>query len=215
MLIFNNTFDTKNLKSFEVIGPHDKIIYAIIIGSLLGQSYAEKRKTITRIHFCQNSMNMEYLYYIYTKMQERGYCSDKKATFIKKIGKKNRVYFSYTFRTFSFASFNWIYALFYNEKGIKVIPQDIEKFLYPQSLAIWIMDSANRRSTGIFISINSLSELDIERLQKALLKKFDIVTSKENQGLFFYNNQIEKLSKIIKPYMLSSMYYKIQSYKFK
>tara|TARA_R110001592_G_scaffold150202_4_gene376006 strand:+ start:10423 stop:11145 length:723 start_codon:yes stop_codon:yes gene_type:complete len=221
-LYFINHFQSNSLKSFERIGPHDKIIYDIIIASLLGEAYAEKRGNSTRIHFNQKSINMEYLHYLYKEMQKRGYSSNKKPKSRKQIGKKNKVYFSYKFKTFSFSTFNWIYTSFYKAQNKKCIPHDIENFLSPRLLAIWIMANGNIISNDIIISINSFNELEIEILQKSLLKKFNLDTyihyKKNNKGsqifLYFYKNQIEKLFKIIKPFMISSMYSKIQPHNF-
>jgi len=209
MLLLKNNFHSSTLKSFERIGPHDKIIYNIIIASLLGNASAEKRKDSTRIQFHQSSMNMEYLFSLYKKFQERGYCSDNKPKTTKEIGKNNKIYYSYKFKTFSFSTFNWIHELFYPENNIKRIPQNIKEFLSPQVLAIWIMDNG-----AIIISTNYYNEEDINLLQQSLLENFGLLTNKDKKGsqlrLYFPKNQIENLLKIVKPFMVESIYYKIK-----
>lgn len=54
-------FFSKQLKSTERIGPHNQKIISLIIGSLLSNSYIEKREQGVRIIFMKCSNNVEYL----------------------------------------------------------------------------------------------------------------------------------------------------------
>jgi ubiquinol-cytochrome c reductase cytochrome b subunit len=57
------SYKIKKLTSKERIGPHNKDIISMIIGSTLGDTHLEKRKNGigTRIIFEQSSDNVEYL----------------------------------------------------------------------------------------------------------------------------------------------------------
>jgi hypothetical protein len=59
--IFNKLFITSRGVTCINIGPHNKDILSIIIGTLLGYTHLEKRKDSTRIIFEQCQRNMEYL----------------------------------------------------------------------------------------------------------------------------------------------------------
>lgn len=67
------------------------------------------------------------------------------------------------------------------------------------------------------ISTYCLSMKDMILLQKALYKKFDIETNVllRKAGLIIYipKSQLPKLSKIVKKYMVPSMYYKLNGNK--
>jgi ubiquinol-cytochrome c reductase cytochrome b subunit len=55
---------SKNLiKGIKRIGPHDKVVYSVIFGSLLGDAHAERRNggVGTRISFQQEDIHVSYL----------------------------------------------------------------------------------------------------------------------------------------------------------
>lgn len=79
---------------------------------------------------------MEYIMWLHNFFSTRGYCSLDKPKLVKRsIEINNKVYFHYRFRTWSYSSFNWIHEAFYKE-GIKFIPNNIDQFLTPLTLAI-------------------------------------------------------------------------------
>jgi hypothetical protein len=47
---------------------------------------------------------------------------------------------------------NWIYDAFYSDKKIKKVPKDIDKYLTPLALAVWIMDDGMPVSVGLKIA---------------------------------------------------------------
>jgi len=64
-----------SVRAINRIGPHDKEIISVIIGSLLGDAYANSR-TIDGVRFCyrQSDKHQKYLLYLYNFFYERGYC---------------------------------------------------------------------------------------------------------------------------------------------
>ena len=62
------------------IGPHNKDIVSLIVGSTLGDSHLEKRAggIGTRVIFEQSSKNVEYLMWFHNYFSDRGYCNPKK-----------------------------------------------------------------------------------------------------------------------------------------
>jgi hypothetical protein len=82
----------------------------VIIGSLLGDAYANSR-TIDGVRFCyrQSDKHQKYLLYLYNFFYERGYCSNlapRKHTIklIDKITKEVKEYQRYEFNTYTFRS---------------------------------------------------------------------------------------------------------------
>ena len=214
-MMLKRSFFSSNLKSSERIGPHDFLIIELFFGSLLGDCYAEKRNNSTRFVFHQSSRNVEYISFIVNTLVEFGYCS-KGLKKKKQIGKKNKVYFSIKKATFSFSSLNWVYDCFYSDKK-KKIPDEISFYLTARALAFWLMDDGSRTKYGIVISTNSFTRDDINRLRKALLQNFDLETTTQVQNenqyrIYFPKSQIVKLRKIVQPFFVNSMLYKLDPY---
>ena len=98
------------------IGPHNEDILSVIVGNLLGDGWAENRAGNTRLHIHSATRNVEYLMWLHKFYADRGYCSHKLPELKRNIGSKNKVYFSYKFRTWTYSNWNWIYDHFYINK---------------------------------------------------------------------------------------------------
>jgi len=94
------------LRSTQRIGPHDYELISIIVGSLLGDGYAEKHGNGTRICFQQEESHSSYLLYLYEKISEKGYCNGTKPKITTRIGKKGKIRYSSRFKTYTYSSFN-------------------------------------------------------------------------------------------------------------
>lgn len=78
-------------------------------------------------------------------LASRGYCNDKKPKLYKRIKKNGKVFFYYSINSYTFSSLNWVHDMFYKmdetkNKYVKIVPEEISKYLTPLSLAIWFMD---------------------------------------------------------------------------
>lgn len=221
--MFKRKFYTQNLFSKERVGPHNEDVLSVLVGNLLGDGYGEKRKNSTRFQIHMSSKNAEYVFWLHKFFYEKGYSSPKKPIVKKQIGKKNSIYFSIKFKTFSFSSLNFLYDSFYSTnkdtieryQNIKRVPTNIYSLLTPQALAIWIMDDGvifSKSGSGLKISTESFCFEDNLLLQKTLKIKFSIEPSiqrhKDKYLLYFKKNQIFSLYSIVKPYILPCMRYK-------
>ena len=163
-----------------------------------------------------SNKNIQYLYWLNNILYINGYAKLYKGKIHKQISKKNKIYYSIKTRTFNFTSFNWIYNLFY-ENNIKKIPFNIELYLTPLAVAIWIMDDGSKDGSGLRISTNSFNYNDILILKEAIFKNFDIkcnirIQNKTQYLLIIAAKDMYKLVNIIKPYMCDSMIYKLGKY---
>jgi len=151
-----------------------------------------------------------------------GYCNENSPKLQKRI-KKDGIFFHYRINSYTFSSLNWIYDMFYeinNEQNklVKIVPLNIEDYLTPMALAIWFMDDGSKLGKGAKIATNNFSLSEIEFLCKILLKKYNLVATThkagKNKGYTIYINKISmpNFSKLIKPHMISSMYYKLGNY---
>lgn len=107
---------------------------------------------------------------------------------------------------------------FIENKCVKVIPSNIEEYLTPLALAVWFMDDGSKCGSSIKIATNSFREKDILYLCEILKHKYNIISLKINGGknkeyyLYIYKISLPLFSKIVKPYMLPSSYYKLNGY---
>lgn len=223
------TTTTKRTFPTNLIGPHKYDIICLIFGILLGDAYAEKRAKGTRICFSQEHTNMEYLHYTWKIFSDSGYCSIVVPSPKKRIGSNGKIRFVYRFNSYTYASFNWIYESFY-VNGTKIVPLNMADYLSPLALAHWIMDDGTKTADGIRIATNSFSKSDVDRLCLIVLQKYGIKASavKNNYDVTYlilldpklkeistqYNVYIHKCSmpeliKLVKPYFVKSMYYKL------
>lgn len=225
--MFKRKFYTQNLFSKERVGPHNEDVISVLVGNLLGDGYGEKRKNSTRFLIHMSSRNAEYVFWLHKFFAEKGYSSPKKPVLKKQIGKKNSIFFSIKFKTFSFSSLNFLYDSFYSTNIVKVssiierdqkikrVPTNIYSLLTQQALAIWIMDDGvifSKSGSGLKISTESFCFEDNLLLQKTLKIKFSVEPSiqryKDKYLLYFKKNQIFSLYSIVKPYILPCMRYK-------
>ena len=116
-----------------------------------------------------------------------GYCSNlepRKSTIMLKHKGIKSIHYRFEFNTFTFRSFNWIHKMFYN-RGKKYINKEIEEYLTPLALAIWIMDdcccccceaaaAAGWANPGVRISTNSFTIEEVKFLVNILKEKFKL-----------------------------------------
>ena len=207
------------LRIKKVHGPHNIDVYSLLFGSLLGDSYAEKRSGSTRIVLQQEESNAAYLFWFHQFLAQRGYCSEKKPTLQKRIGPQGKVRFCLRVRTYSFASFNWIHEAFYPLNQQKVVPKDLcWMFLTPLALAVWIMDDGGACSAGLKISTHGFQEEEVLFLCEVLNQKYHL-SARPNRDrhqfvIYLPKAGMPRLGQIISPYLVSSMHRKLNGHYF-
>lgn len=206
-------FYDNTLSASRRIGVHSKEIIDTIVGNLLGDGHAEKRANATRITIHMSSKNMSYLFWLHDLYASSGYCSKKKPHISKFISKSNSVYYSLSLKTFSFISFNFLYDAFYHVCKKKV-PENIDNLLNPRVLAFWFMDDGGKGGYGLKLSTESFSYTDVVRLANVISLKFNLICTVQNHGysyvIYFPKSEILKFRKIVLPYMIPSMMYKLK-----
>ena len=211
------SFHTK-VKASARIGPHNKDVISVIIGSLLGDSYANARSIEgTRIRYKQSIIHKDYFFWLYEFFYSRGYCTNlEPRKYTSRIKKHNVTteYYGYEFNTFTFRSFNWIHKMFY-KKGKKVINLKLKPYLTPLALAIWIMDDGCWTKAGVRIAANSFTKQEVKLLVTWLKDLFDIdctlqkLTWADQHSIYIKAKSVLKLRKLVLPHMHKSMYYKL------
>lgn len=210
LLFILSAFSIPNTKAIKRIGPHNIDILSILFGSLLGDAHAERLNNGgVRFIFKQSIIHKEYLFYLYTLLNNSGYVNNNFPSMsVSKYG------ISYSFKTYSYSNLLWLYKSFYNNK-IKVLPNYdlLFYFLTPLALAIWIMDDGTRHSNGIRIATHCFTLKEVELLRDILINKYNFIVSihKNNNKHIIYisSKSLNSLKLLVKPYFHSSMLYKL------
>lgn len=208
-------FFDKNLLSYQRIGPHNEDVISVLVGSLLGDGFAESRSSVVRFTIHMSTRNISYLYWLHDFFSVRGYCSLIKPPIKKMIGVKGKVYYTVKLQTYSFSSLNFLRDAFYTVDNRKVVPLFIEELLTPLALAIWIMDDGSaHNSGGCVLSTNSFTLSDCKILQNAFFNKWGLIVSLHVQNttqyrLYFGVKQMPFLTNLVRPYIVPTMLYKL------
>ena len=214
--INKKNFHTK-VKASKRIGPHNEDIISVIVGSLLGDCYGNRRSVEgTRFCYRQSIVHKEYLFWLYNFFYTRGYCSNLEPRKYSRILKShnNKEYFGYEFNTYTFRSFNWVYDMFY-KKGKKIISPKLEYYLTPLALAIWIMDDGGWVNPGVRISTYNFSLAETEYMINLLKNLYNLDCTLQilkigtQSSIYIKKESVSILIDIVLPYMHNSMYYKL------
>ncbi len=185
----------------------------ILIGMILGDGHLEKLYTpeLSRLKVEHSYKQKEYVNWLYNEFKNWVRTKPKEKT--KKVWGK--VHKNYGFCTYGHRLLGNYQSDFYSEKK-KVIPDKLFKSITSLSLAVWFMDDGSIKSNrhkGIFLNTQSFIQKDVKKLQNVLQNKFGISSTTRKDGL---NEQIylggksgEEFIKLIKPYIIPSLVYKI------
>ena len=187
-----------------------------IIGSLLGDGRLECRSAgvrhpiTARFRVHHGEKQKEYVFWKYEML--KNFVSQKPQEIIWDNPKRNLHEVSWYFHTRSSVELGIIYKYFYRNGG-KMLPQNIDQFINPRSLAIWFMDDGSNNGNNFTISTHSFSLEEHERIIRFFKNKFGIagtiVKDRIRFKIAFGAGEYQKFARIIQPYVIPSMNYKI------
>lgn len=188
---------------------------SILIGSLLGDGTLRLGKGAVNANFKTEHglVQKNYVIWKYNNFKEWVLTPPKLSYRYREDGERYEK--SWWFRTVRHPKITFFRSLFYNERGIKIVPKNIEKLLDPLSLAVWIMDDGYLSKMGAYdISTYSFKEDEIHILQKALMDRFQIVGKyfrDRDKGfrIHFRKSETTRISSIISPFVVDCMKYKL------
>jgi ubiquinol-cytochrome c reductase cytochrome b subunit len=207
------SFFSPCLKSGQRIGPHNKEIYSVLVGTLLGDAHAKYRQGSTRFTIKQSSRHVGYLKWLHNFFAERGYCNPKVPDIKRFIGPKGKTYFYCKFNTFSFKHFNELHSVFYKEDH-KVVPINLSKWFTPLSLAVWIMDDgSSNEGCGSYLHTHCFTVEEVQFLCNLLYNKWTIrahiIYKKKYPLIYIEDCSIKTVQDLTYPYLHSDMLYKL------
>ena len=208
------------MSALDRIGPHTMLMNEIIVGFLLGDGWLEKRGNGVRLGISLIEKFKDVAAMYQKIMFDMGYVTKENLP-EQPLKRNNRPTAKpyYQIRTFSFNSFLPYYIAWY-PKGPKVIPSDIEMYLTPRCLAIWIMaDGSGMVDGGFKLSSHSFTKEDNQLLCDLLLKLHGLKATIQNDGskglhyIRVWKQSTPLLKKIVSPYLKESCFYKFRHVK--
>lgn len=181
---------------------------SVFIGTILGDGCLRKPKD------CKNAGGS-----FGHSIKQEDYCKYKYKIFENLSGKL--MYYTYkpdkrTGNIYSMCSFrlknNPIFNYYYNElyKGTKRISKKILEEFDEISLAFLYMDDGNKHKNGYYISLNNFPLEDIKIFKQFLKNRFSLNCSIHSEKLIYIKStSLEDFTKLIKPYVIESMRYKL------
>jgi len=195
----------------------------VLIGSLLGDGCITKSgRGKYHYRFKQSTIHASYFFYIYSIFEP--YLTLGSPSISCHFDKRyNKLYESLTLQTKPIYNSklnivileNKFYKKDKNNGRIKVVPEDICTKFSPISLAIWIMDDGHFYHNGVYLNTQAFDEEGLNRLMTALQNLnltswLSPVSGKKGQWrIYIPASNLETLRRIVKPYMVKSMYYKL------
>ena len=187
----------------------------VLIGTLLGDATLELNGRFTRLrvdHSVKQDKYVKWQYKIFHNLTTGGI-----KYFSQFDERRNKRDFRCKFDTMSLPILNEFRSLFY-PNGKKRIPKNICEILKdPLSLAVWFMDDGYKRNdcNALRISTDSFTIKEQQLLLSCIEKNFGIIGKLHRKGANWNiyipstNLQANKFCNLVKPYIISSMRYKI------
>lgn len=195
----------------------------ILFGCLLGDFYLQIQKNGANYRLRAQQTFPEHEAYLVKLFDEFQFLCQSEPSKVTRI--KNKTV-DLRFQTSSYFGFKEIGDLFYTDgKGNKVnkkLPsfEETYKRLTPIALAYWYMDDGcidGNNPRGCAFNTHNFSNAETEMLIDILKKKYQLqAKSRLNKGktiIVISANSCEDFNKLVKPYTIESMYYKLPGYK--
>lgn len=193
--------------------PINKKQQELIVGNVLGDGciYREGKNGLYKLSFGQCEKQLEYFLWKYAMLDPFV------NTYRKSIDKRGNS-IMYQAATICHKDFKKFADMFYDQNRKKHIPDNLDMYLTPLSLCVWYLDDGSLNS-GVNARIHTLcfTYEDHIKLQDYLVRCFDLRSkiwkrnykNKIYYGLSLNKENTQKLSDIIRPYVVDCMKYKI------
>ena len=187
----------------------------VIIGCLLGDGRLKCRSKSgnARLRTHHGEKQKDYLFWKYRVL--KNIVNSKPKEILWKDNKRDIDCISWYFHTLTLRELKGFHLLFYNSKGKKVLPKNLHDLLTPISLAIWTMDDGDNDKDSIRYNTQSFSLKEQKILRKILREKYQLQVNlnKDRNSYRLRVNKVSKmrLIKLISPFIIPSMKYKILS----
>ena len=185
---------------------------SVIIGLILSDGwlrFVSKTHKNALLGFKQSLAHSDYIWFVFSILSHYNNTTPR----LKRAIAEGKQFYSLAFETRSLPCFTELYSLFY-PSGVKVIPNNIYELLTPVALAHVIMGDGSRQRHGLILCTDSYSVLDIVRLINVLIIKYRLdctlwYHTPTQPRIYIKESSMPILRYLVTPYMVKSMFYKI------
>ncbi len=203
---------SKEIEEFKKNLTLTQIQRSLLVGMLLGDGHLETQNGRTyRLKVEHSIIQKEYVEWLYEQFKDFVRTPPQE----KKKSLHGKSHTSYFFSTYSLGTFRFYAQQFYVGRK-KIMPKLIEKFLDPLAVAIWFMDDGSYKSEQhktYIIHALGYRKNDLELVKKVFQEKFGIALGIHKQydrwRIYVYSDSAEKFKKLIEPYVVPSLKYKL------
>jgi len=183
----------------------------ILYGAILGDSHVEIGQSLrrkARVRFEHAAQERDYIEWKNRALAPYTTPVRKVEVFDKRT---RRCYEKVRFDTLTLSIFEEFRRIFY-VGNTKIVPSNISRYLTsPLALAVWYLDDGGKRTDckAYRLHTNCYSLPEVEVLQEALRKNFDVssVIHKQGKGFLLYirarNGQANRFCEVVKPVVSS------------
>lgn len=183
----------------------------IIVGTLLGDGFLERNGHHVRLVIGHSVRQKVYL-----DWKTRHLLSLKpRISNIKRFDlRTDKIYEFSIMRTRSLPELEQYARLFYGSGRSRHIPKELPQLLNPQMLAVWIMDDGYKRNDCNALRLNTQSYSFVEqKIVQQALAKLSIVSNIQKHKKYFVvyipSRSMNRLRKLVQPFLIPSMVYKL------
>ena len=188
---------------------------SILFGIILGDGYLQKTgKKNARLRLEHGGRQKEYLLW---KVKKLGKLFQGKPKYLERVHPISKRRYSYwRHQSQSTPYLRKLREIFYPD-GKKRIPEDLERYLTPMTLAVWYMDDGYyySRDRCSYLYLGNVSRKEAEIVAQTFFRKFNISSrvkqKKKGYAIYFSPRETQKLKNLIKDYILPQFNYKLPS----
>ena len=187
--------------------------HAVLVGSILGDGTLRVGEGAVNANFKveHGLVQKDYVIWKYNIFKPWVFTEPKLSYRYRNTGEQYAK--SWWFRTVRHPILAQLRKRFY-ENGKKIVPLDIANDLNDLALAVWVMDDGSLNRNHMDISTYSFTLPEIAILICALKSRFDLEARyyrDRNKGfrMYFNSGDTQKLSHIIRPYVIPAIKYKL------
>jgi recombination protein RecA len=181
---------------------------SVLVGTLLGDGCLALHGRHPRLHIKHKEAHKALAEFKYGVFEN--FISMPLHSFDQKLGDKRFPCVQFASKTN--ASFMEFYQDFYEDRR-KRVPQDIVGRLTPLAIAVWFMDDGAADYAGATFQTHNFSENEVRLLARALGERYELAVrlrlNKSRWILYVTASQMPILQKIVGPYMLEELKYKL------
>lgn len=190
----------------------------VIVGSLLGDARLECRSvgirsSITaRLRVHHGDKQKEYVFWKYQIL--KNFVLSEPQESLWNNPKRNLHEISWYFHTKSTEDFGVLHKYFYS-KETKILPRNIFDFLTPRAIAVWFMDDGSNNGENMTMNAHGFSYEEQTRIANFFQNRYvmnpTIIKDRTKFKLAFGKAGYCKFIDLVRPFIISSMNYKIVS----